>query len=82
MAGTLPIGQTFKVSRLASDGGRNHVYRPMAGNGLYAFVLEGEAEIAGNRLARRDSIAQEGEAAVEIGARSAATDMLLVETRL
>ncbi len=35
-AGALPIGQTFKVSRLLSDGGRNHVYRASKANGLYA----------------------------------------------
>jgi len=51
-------------------------------NGLYAFVIDGEAEIAGRRLARRDSIALEGEAQIEIASRVAATDMLLIEMPL
>jgi hypothetical protein len=78
----LPIDQTFKVSRLLSDAGRNHVWQASEANGLYAFVLEGEAEIAGIILKRRDSIALEKEGRVEIGARASGTDMLLVETRL
>jgi redox-sensitive bicupin YhaK (pirin superfamily) len=80
--GALPIGQTFKVSRLLSDGGRRHVYRPAKANGFYAFVLEGDAEIADAILTRRDSIALEGEDTVEIAARTDGTDLLLVETKL
>ena len=81
-AGALPIGQTFKVSRLLSDGGRNHVYRASKANGLYAFMLDGDAEIADAILTRRDSIALEGEDKVEIAARTDGTDLLLVETAL
>ena len=81
-AGALPIGQSFKVSRLASRAGRSDIYRPAAGNGVYAFVLEGEAEIASQRLARRDSIALEGEREIRIAAGAPSTDMLLVETKL
>jgi hypothetical protein len=80
--GALPISQTFKVSRLLSDDGKAHTYRPSKANGLYAFVLEGEADIAEATLTRRDSIALEGEDKVEIAVRTAGTDMLLVETRL
>jgi hypothetical protein len=80
--GALPIGQAFKISRLVSEAGRSHSYRPAMGNGFYAFVLEGEAEISANRLARRDSIALEGEGQIEIGTRTTSTDMLLVETKL
>jgi redox-sensitive bicupin YhaK (pirin superfamily) len=80
--GALPIGQTFKVSRLLSDADRTHVYRPDKANGLYAFMLEGDAEIADAILTRRDSIALEGEDKVEIKVRTGGTDMLLVETRL
>lgn len=81
-AGALPIGQSFKVSRLASRAGRSDIYRPAVGNGVYAFVLEGEAEIAGQRLARRDSIALEGEREIGIATGAPNTDVLLVETRL
>jgi redox-sensitive bicupin YhaK (pirin superfamily) len=80
--GALPIGQKLKVSRLVSDGGRRHLYRPASANGLYAFVLEGEAAIAGSVLQRRDSIALEREERVEIAAGAAGTDLLLVETQL
>jgi redox-sensitive bicupin YhaK (pirin superfamily) len=80
--GALPIGQTFKVSRLLSDGGRRHVYRPSKANGFYAFVLEGEADIAEATLTRRDSIALEGEDKIDIAVRANGTDMLLVETKL
>ncbi len=80
--GALPIDQTFKVSRLASDAGRTHRWQTSKSLGLYAFVLEGEASIAGTALARRDSMALEGEDPVEIVANSDGTDMLLVETKL
>jgi len=81
-AGALPIGQSFKVSRLVTNGRRRDVYRPAGGNGVYAFVLEGEIEIAGQQLARRDSIALEGEREIEIAAGASNADMLLVETKL
>ena len=57
-------------------------YRPSKTNGFYAFVLEGDVEIADAILTRRDSIALEGEDRVEIKVRTDGTDMLLVETRL
>jgi hypothetical protein len=81
-ADALPIGQAFKVSRLLSDANRRHTYRPSKDRGFYAFVLEGEVEIAEAILTRRDSIALEGDSDIEIIARTDATDMLLVETRL
>ncbi len=80
--GALPIGQTFKVSRLLSDSGKVHTYRPSRPNGFYAFMLEGEADIAEATLSRRDSLALEGEDKVEIAVRGDGTDMLLVETKL
>jgi redox-sensitive bicupin YhaK (pirin superfamily) len=81
-AGALPIGQTFKVSRLVSDADQRYAYRPSKGNGLYAFILEGDAEIASAILTRRDSIALEGEERIDISVRTDGTDMLLVETRV
>jgi redox-sensitive bicupin YhaK (pirin superfamily) len=80
--GALPIDQAFKVSRLQSDGDCSHFYRPAKTNGLYAFVLDGDVEIAEAILTRRDSIALEGEEEVEIKVRSGGTDLLLVETKL
>src|SRR5262249_28624666 len=78
----LPISQTFKVSRLVSDGDRCYAYRPARSNGLYAFVVEGEVEIADAILTRRDSMALEGEDEVAIAVRKGGTDVLLVETQL
>ena len=80
--GALPIGQTVKVSRLASDAGRKHLWRASEALGLYAFVLDGKAAIAGTTLERRDSIALEGEDEIEIAVGADDTDMLLVETKL
>jgi redox-sensitive bicupin YhaK (pirin superfamily) len=80
--GALPIDQTFKVSRLAGDAGRTHRWLASSELGLYAFMLEGKASIAGTTLERRDSIALEGEGAVEITVAADGTDMLLVETKL
>jgi len=80
--GALPIGQTFRVSRLLGDAGGKHVWQASKANGLYAFMVEGQATVAGTTLARRDSIALEGEDRVEIAVGAPATDMLLVETRL
>jgi redox-sensitive bicupin YhaK (pirin superfamily) len=80
--GAVPIAQTFKVSRLLSDADRTYVYQPAKGNGVYAFVLEGDVEIAEAILTRRDSLALEGEDRLEVKVRSAGTDVLLVETRL
>jgi redox-sensitive bicupin YhaK (pirin superfamily) len=78
----LPIGQTFNVSRLLSDADRTYVYRPAKATGVYAFVLDGDVEVADAILTRRDSIALEGENEVEIKVRTAGTDILLVETKL
>ena len=80
--GALPIGQTFKVSRLLSDADCTHVYRPAKQTGVYVFVLEGDVEIAEAILTRRDSLALECEDKVEIKVRTAGTDLLLVETKL
>jgi redox-sensitive bicupin YhaK (pirin superfamily) len=80
-AGALPIGQVLKVSRLQSDANRRHVYRPDPANGVYAFALEGMAEVAGTILERRDSIGLGGVDQIEITAK-AKTDLLLVETAL
>jgi len=80
--GALPIHQTFKVSRLVSESGGKHAWHTSKALGLYAFVLEGKAAIAGTTLERRDSVAMEGEEEVEIAAGADGTDMLLVETKL
>jgi len=80
--GALPIDQALKVSRLVGAAGGRHRHRMPVGRGLYAFVLEGEAEIGGTMLARRDSIALENEQTIDVVARGADSDVLLVETRL
>lgn len=80
--GALAIDQALKVSRLADGADGRHDYRVPAGHGLFAFVLEGEAQVAGTVLGRRDGIGLEGEERVDIVTCSAGTDLLLVETRL
>lgn len=80
-AGALPIGQTLKVSRLVSDANRRHVYQPDTANGVYAFVLEGTAEIGGTTLGCCDSIGLSDVERLEI-ATEAPLDLLLVETAL
>lgn len=81
VAGALPIGQAIKVSRLVNERSRTHVYRASPSQGVYAFVIEGEAEIAGAVLGRRDSLALIGRDRIEIAAGTA-TDVMLVETAL
>lgn len=49
-----------------------------AGNGVYAFVIEGEVTINGERLFRRDGLGIEGVTSLEIKADSA-TRLLLME---
>ena len=80
-AGALSIDQTFKVSRLVSDAGRSHRWQSSKALALYAFVLEGEVEIAGTSLGRRDSMALANEDGVDITVSADGTDVLLVETR-
>lgn len=80
--GALAIGQDFKVSRLLGDAGRSFRWQVSKANGVYAFVLEGQVEIAGNTLARRDSIGLESEGVVEIAVHADGTEMLLVEMAL
>ena len=80
------VNATFRkaptIWKLLSDAGRSHIWQASEANGLYAFVLEGEAEISGTALERRDSMALEGEKSVEIAVGADGTDMLLVETKL
>ena len=80
--GALPIGQALKVSRLVSDRSRLYVHRPSSASGLYVFVLEGRATIAGTTLGRRDSMALTDLDRLEIATEAPGTDLLLVETAL
>lgn len=55
------------------------VYRlHLPDNGVYAFVLEGEVEIDGEKLSRRDGMGISGTDAIEIKA-SSDTELLLME---
>jgi quercetin 2,3-dioxygenase len=80
-SGALPSGSALKVSRLANGRAGTHVLRLPPGHGVYVFVIEGAAEIAGTPLARRDSLAIGDEERIEISVRSS-TDLLLIETPL
>ncbi len=79
--GALPISQDAKVSRLFSDTAGVHSYKPHSTHhGVYAFVLEGEAEIDGTLLGRRDSKAVWGSDEIAVTTGSGGTDILFVET--
>ncbi|MFO1080275.1 MAG: pirin family protein [Reyranellaceae bacterium] len=80
-AGALPVDQDCALWRLTSDRGRHHEYRPAPGRGVYAFVLEGEVELAGTVLRRRDSLALVDESIVPVVACTEA-DLLLFETAI
>ncbi|HEU4469613.1 MAG TPA: pirin family protein [Flavisolibacter sp.] len=67
----------FHLARLDKDRSLDYRFRQQ-GNGLYVFVLEGEASIDGKVLNRRDGMGIEAADAVSISA-SSDTDLLLME---
>jgi redox-sensitive bicupin YhaK (pirin superfamily) len=77
--GALTIHQDAEVSLATLANGRPETYtlrRP--GNGAYILVISGEAEIAGQRLGRRDAIGVWETAEAVIGPH-ADTELLIVE---
>jgi redox-sensitive bicupin YhaK (pirin superfamily) len=81
--GAIPTPQQLRVSRLATDRPCDVEYRPGGpGRGVYAFVVEGDAECAGVALHRRDGIGIAGTDAFRIATGRQPADLLLVETAL
>ena len=80
-AGALPIPQDVRVSRLASDEPTELLYRPASRrHGVYAFVIEGSAQVQGTPLGRRDSLGTWGVDAVPLQTGAGHNDLLVVET--
>lgn len=80
--GALPAPQDLRVSRLVTDRKGTFAYRPRtADHGVYVFVAEGEATIAGTGLRRRDSLGVSGAESIELDVADT-SDVFLVETAM
>ena len=81
--GALPIPNDIRISRLITDAGSKHTYRPRSlSHGIYVFVLDGELRCADTRLGRRDSIGIWGVEEVDCQATTDAIDVLFVEVMM
>ncbi len=79
--GALPIPQDVRVSRLASDAAKSYEYPLISRHhGVYAFVLEGDADCGVAKLSRGDSAGVWDTDRLYFKTGSAPTDLLLVET--
>ncbi|MCB9171120.1 MAG: pirin family protein [Flavobacteriales bacterium] len=68
----------FQLGRFA--GPERLTYAPRRpGNGVYAFLIEGDATIAGQDLHRRDGMGIEGEAAIDIRIGPKGGQLLLID---
>jgi redox-sensitive bicupin YhaK (pirin superfamily) len=74
----LHINQDAGISFAVADNHTPLLYEITEGNGLYAFVIEGEAVIADTHLYKRDAIGITEEISVTIASPSKGT-MLLIE---
>ncbi len=69
------------MSRLVSDQPTELNYRPASRqHGVYAFVIEGGAQVQGTLLSRRDSLGTWGIDTVPLSTGSGHNDLLIVET--
>ena len=79
--GALPIPQDVRVSRLVSDQPTEIDYRPASRqHGVYAFVIEGSAQVQGTALGRRDSLGIWDIDALPLQTGPGRSDVLIVET--
>ena len=77
--GSLWINQDAYFSLANIDGGNHLSYKvKKKGNGIFIFIISGEAETAGIKLEKRDSIGIEETEEIEIKA-SDNTELLLIE---
>ncbi|MGH7112934.1 MAG: pirin family protein [Stellaceae bacterium] len=78
----LPIRQNLSLHRLVGSAGNTYTHRAGPTHGTYLFVIEGETEIGGRRLGRRDSIGVTTADRADIVVTADGTDLLLVDTPL
>lgn len=67
----------FSLGRFESDQDTHYTLR-RAGNGVYAFLIEGEAEVAGQTLSRRDAVGVWNTETVNIRIK-AGSELLLID---
>jgi quercetin 2,3-dioxygenase len=78
--GALPIPNDIRISRLVTEAGSKHTYRPRSAfHGTYVFVADGGISCAGTSLGRRDSMGIWGVEAIDCQATAEPTDVLFVE---
>jgi len=81
--GALPIPNDIRVSRLITDAGGKHTYKPRSSShGIYVFVLEGRLRCGDTLLGRRDSAGIWGVDEIECLTTADATDVLFVEVMM
>ncbi|MYZ44736.1 pirin [Achromobacter sp. KS-M25] len=79
--GAIRISQAVTVSRLVADEAVNIKYTPKSpAHGTYVFMLEGEANVGGTALNRRDSTGIWGNSPIDICTDVEGADLLIVET--
>jgi quercetin 2,3-dioxygenase len=78
--GALPIPNDIRISRLITDAGSKHIYRPRSSShGTYVFVLKGDLRCVDTVFGRRDSTGIWGVEEIDCEAAADATDVLFVE---
>ena len=79
--GALRIAQDVKVSRLTADAGRTFQYAPLSSDhGVYAFVVDGDAQCNGTTLGRRDSAGFWNVPSLSITSGDEGVDIMLIES--
>jgi len=76
--GSLTINQDARFYRGSFPGGGTCTVKTTDGNGLYLFLIEGSARVAGHELGRRDAIGCEG-SAEQVVSFIADSDLLCIE---
>ncbi len=81
--GALPIPNDVRISRLITDAGSKHDYKPRSSShGTYVFVLDGQLRCADMLLGRRDSAGIWGVEEIDCQATADVTDVFFVEVRM
>ena len=81
--GRLPIDQDVRISRLVTDRPGSYSYAPATpANGTYTFVIGGDVDVDGERLAAGDSIGSWDRDRSTITTGEGSSDVLVVETAM